>query len=261
MSDLTESRRRRSYTMAIEINKQEFVSRLMTVFSENGLLNLLDDERCELFYRLTERMLTENEKYNLTAITDVNKIILGHYADCAAIEGSFKDGGRVVDVGCGAGFPTLPLAIVRPDLQITAIDSTAKRVGYVAETAKMLGLSNISTRVIRAEDAGRTEELRESFDYATARAVAELRVLCELCLPLVKTGGKMVAMKGRNAELELQGARDAIAKLGGKGGSFDSITLRDADEELTHPLILIDKMSKTPRSYPRAYSQISKKPL
>lgn len=248
--------------MAVEIDRQSFISRLNTVFKKNGLSHLLDMDTSETFLRLTERMLTENEKYNLTAITDVNKIILGHLADCAAIESRFKEGRTVIDVGCGAGFPTLPLAIVRPDLQIHAIDSTAKRVGYVKETAELLGLTNVKVSVIRAEDAGKLAEMRECFDYATARAVAELRVLCELCMPLVKVGGKMIAMKGRNAEYELTDAKKAISMLGGKGAVCDIIRLSDVeDEELVHPLIIIDKKDKTPKDYPRVYSQISKKPL
>ncbi len=248
--------------MAIEINRQDFITRLNEVFEINGISHLLNEKRCDLFYRLTERMLTENEKYNLTAITDVNKIILGHYADCAAIESRFKEGASVVDVGCGAGFPTLPLAIVRPDLKILAIDSTAKRVGYVSATAELLCLSNVKTQVIRAEDAGRRGDLRESFDYATARAVAELRVLCELCMPLVRSGGKMIAMKGKNAENELAQANRAITVLGGGDAFSDSLRLIDGyGEELNHPLIIIEKKRKTVGEYPRSYSQISKKPL
>ena len=248
--------------MAIEINEKDFASRLNTVFKRNGIGHLLNAEKTGAFYRLTVRMLEENEKYNLTAITDMNKIILNHYADCALVESKFKVGATVVDVGCGAGFPTLPLAIVRPDLRILAMDSTAKRVGYVEESARILGLSNVSGKVSRAEDAGKSADLRESFDYATARAVAEMRVLCELCLPLVKPGGKMIAMKGRNAEIELQAAKKAIAILGGRGAVCENISLSDGDgEELNHPLILIEKKNKTPAAYPRAYAQISKKPL
>ena len=124
----------------VEIKERDFSSALTKVFAANGLSSLLSMERMELFYRLTERMLCENEKYNLTAITDIDKIILNHYADCCSLSAKLKKGATVIDVGCGAGFPSLPLAIVRPDLMITAMDSTAKRVNYVAETAAMLGL-------------------------------------------------------------------------------------------------------------------------
>ena len=245
----------------IEIHKQEFTSKLTKIFQANGLSGYLSIEINEKFYNLTVRMLEENEKYNLTAITDLDKIILGHYADCVAMAAKLKKGANIVDVGCGAGFPSLPLAIVRPDLKITAMDSTAKRVNYVSETASLLGLNNLTAVVMRAEDGGKSPEYREKFDYATARAVAEMRILTELCLPFVKVGGQMVAMKGKNAEFELSAAKKAIATLGGRNTICENITLKGNGETLTHPLIIIDKKEKTPQNLPRPYAQISKKPL
>ena len=248
--------------MAIDINEQEFKSRLTRVFSENKMSALLSMDKVEKFLRLTKRMLEENEKYNLTAITEPSKIILAHYADCATLASKLKKGAKIADIGCGAGFPTLPLAILRSDLQITAIDSTAKRINYVDETAKLLGLDNVTAIAMRAEDGGTNETYREKFDYATARAVAEMRVLCELCLPFVKVGGQMIAMKGKNAEFELSGAKRAIATLGGRDARCEEIRLTDGkDEPLTHPLIVIDKKERTPKNYPRPFAQISKKPL
>ena len=245
----------------IEIKEKDFSSSLTKVFKANGLSSLLSMERMEQFYRLTVRMLEENEKYNLTAITDPDKIILNHYADCVTLAAKLKKNATIIDVGCGAGFPSLPLAIVRPDLKITAADSTAKRVNYVAETARMLGLDNLTAVVMRAEDGGKMPEYREKFDYATARAVAEMRILCELTLPFVRVGGQLVAMKGKNAEFELNSAKKAIATLGGRNTHCESITLTGEGETLTHPLIIIDKKEKTPTTYPRPYAQISKKPL
>ena len=245
----------------MEINKQLFTSNLTKIFSSNSLSSLLSMEIMEKFYLLTVRMLEENEKYNLTAITDPDKIILNHYADCCTLASRLKKGASVIDVGCGAGFPSLPLAIVRPDLKILAVDSTAKRVSYVDETAKMLGLDNLRAEVMRAEDGGKNPEYREKFDYATARAVAEMRVLSELTLPFVKVGGQLVAMKGKNAEFELSGAKKAIATLGGRGAKCEEITLKGGAEVLTHPLIIVDKKEKTPATFPRPFAQISKKPL
>ena len=210
----------------IEIKEKDFTSKLTKIFSANGLGSYLSIERMQKFYDLTVRMLTENEKYNLTAITDVDKIILNHYADCVMMAAKLKKNATIIDVGCGAGFPSLPLAIVRPDLKITAMDSTAKRVNYVAETAAMLGLDNLTAVTMRAEDGGKNPEYREKYDYATARAVAEMRVLCELALPFVKVGGQMVAMKGKNAEFELSSAKKAIATLGGRNATAENITLR-----------------------------------
>lgn len=245
----------------IQIDKKVFTSNFLKVFSVNGISSLVSLEKMEKFYQLTIRMLTENEKYNLTAITDIDKIILNHYADCVTLSAKLKKGASVIDVGCGAGFPSLPLAIVRPDLKITAIDSTAKRVNYVAETAKMLGLDNITAIVMRAEDGGKSPEHREKYDYATARAVAEMRVLSELTLPFVKVGGQLVAMKGKNAEFELSSAKKAIATLGGRNTVCENVTLKCDSETLTHPFIIIDKKEKTPTTYPRPFAQISKKPL
>ncbi len=244
-----------------EINKQQFTSNLTKIFSSNGLSSLLSMDVMEKFYLLTVRMLEENEKYNLTAITDPDKIILNHYADCCMLASRLKKNASIIDVGCGAGFPSLPLAIVRPDLKILAVDSTAKRVAYVSESAALLGLDNLTALAMRAEDGGKSPEYREKFDYATARAVAEMRVLCELTMPFVKVGGQLLAMKGKNAEFELSGAKKAIATLGGRKTECESISVKGGNEVLTHPVIIIDKKEKTPQSFPRPFAQISKKPL
>ena len=243
------------------IDKQSFISKLTRVFTDNGFSKLLSLEVSEKFLALTERMLEENEKYNLTAITDVDKIILNHYADCAALAVRLPKNARIADIGCGAGFPTLPVAILRPDVTILAVDSTAKRIGYVNDTACLLSLYNVTAVAMRAEDGGRDAKYREAFDVVTARAVAEMRILSELCLPYAKVGGSFIAMKGKNAEFELQGAKKAISLLGGRNVSVEEITLRGGEETLTHPLIVINKKEKTPVNYPRPYAQICKKPL
>ena len=244
------------------IDAQSFRSELTRVFAKNGLSSMLSLEKANKLLSLTERMLEENEKYNLTAITEINKIILNHYADCAALAAVIPKGKTVADIGCGAGFPTLPIAILREDLTVTAIDSTAKRVAYVEATARLLGLDNVRCVTMRAEDGGNMPEFREKFDIATARAVAEMRVLAELTLPYVKVGGKLMAMKGKNAEFELQGAKKAIALLGGRGVECKEIALTDGNGEvLSHPLIIVDKKERTPQGYPRPYAKISKKPL
>ena len=245
----------------LDIKIQDFKSKISKIFSANGLSSHLSLDKVEQFYALTVRMLTENEKYNLTAITDIDKIILNHYADCVMMASRLKKGASVIDVGCGAGFPSLPLAMVRPDLKITAVDSTAKRVNYVKETAEMLGLTNLTAIVMRAEDGGKDPAYREKFDYATARAVAEMRVLAELTLPFVKVGGQLIAMKGKNAEFELSSSKKAIATLGGRNTVCESVELRGGGEVLSHPLIIVDKKEHTPTTFPRPFAQISKKPL
>ena len=243
------------------MEKKEFISELTTVFLRNKLNSMLNLERAEKFYALTVRMLEENEKYNLTAIKEPKKIILNHYADCAALALRLPKKAKIADIGCGAGFPTLPLAILRDDLTITAIDSTDKRVKYVGESARLLGLSNVTAVTMRAEDGGKSPEYRETYDIVTARAVAEMRVLSELCLPFVKVGGSFIAMKGKNAEFELAASKKAIAILGGVLEKSEEISLTDGEETLSHPLIYIKKRSKTPVTYPRPFAQISKKPL
>lgn len=243
------------------VDEKLFQKNLTRVFSENGLSSLLNREKVDSLYRMTVRLIEENEKYNLTAITDVDKIILCHYADCATLTKYLPKGAKLADIGCGAGFPTLPVAILRPDLNIVAIDSTAKRINYVNETAKILGLTNVTAVAMRAEEGALSPEYREKFDIVTARAVAELRVLAELCLGYARVGGKFIAMKGKNAEFELGSAKKAISIMGGRDSELVSIKLTGEGEILEHPLIIIDKKEKTPASYPRPFAKISKKPL
>lgn len=242
------------------VDKQKFTSSLNRIFEANGLSRLLSREVSERLHTLTEFMLTENEKYNLTAITDPDKIILNHYADCAMLAVRLPKGASVCDIGCGAGFPTLPIAIFRPDVTVLGIDSTAKRINYVNSAAALLGITNVNCIAMRAEDGGKDAKYRERFDVVTARAVAELRILAELCLPYARVGGSFIAMKGKNAEFELTAAKKAIATLGGRNVRTEMINLV-GDDTASHPLILIDKKEKTPAAYPRVYAQISKKPL
>ena len=247
--------------MATEIKANEFISELTRVFVTNGLGAMLSEAKARKLLMLTERLITENEKYNLTAITEPSKIILNHYADCAALAARLPKGARIADIGCGAGFPSLPIAILREDVTVVGIDSTAKRIGYVNESARLLELGNITAVAMRAEDGAKLAEYRERFDVVTARAVAEMRVLAELCLGYVRVGGRMMAMKGKNAEFELSSAKKAIAILGGRGTTVEEIRLKGDEEELTHPLIIIEKRERTPDAYPRPYAKIAKKPL
>ncbi|MBP3606497.1 MAG: 16S rRNA (guanine(527)-N(7))-methyltransferase RsmG [Clostridia bacterium] len=247
--------------MSIAITEKDFFAQVTQIFKKNGLSSLLSMEKTEKLYQLTERLITENEKYNLTAITEPKRIILQHYADCATLCAHLPKGAKICDVGCGAGFPSLVLAILREDLSILAMDSTAKRVDYVRESAELLGLTSLRAVCARAEEAGKDPALRESFDFVTARAVAQMRVLCELCLPLVKVGGRMIAMKGKNARYELADAKKALSLLGAKESAVIDILLKDDAEEASHPLVILDKVTRTPAAYPRPYAQISKKPL
>lgn len=246
----------------MEMSKDSFIKALLDAAEINGIASLLDEKKAELLFALTERMLSENEKYNLTAIKDPTKIIFLHYVDCLLEAALFPKDASVIDVGCGAGFPSLPLAICRPDLKITALDSTAKRVLYVEETARLLGLTNVKTVTARAEDAARLPSLRERFDCATARAVAALPVLCEICLPFVKKEGLFIAMKGKNAKEELSASLSAIKLLGGVYETLAEAPIVDfAGEQYARGTVLIRKKTATNALYPRPYAKIVKKPL
>ena len=241
---------------------QLFSELFVKIFQENKLEKYVNRDSVRQFYDLTERMLSVNEYMNLTAITEPDAIILRHYADSLTVAEYLPQGVHVVDIGCGAGFPTLPLAIARPDLFILALDSTAKRIDYVAQTAKKLNLAHVDAISCRAEDGAAVgNAMRESFDCAISRAVANLPVLCELCLPYVRIGGLFVAMKAAQAAQEMELARDGIAKLGGRVRDVVSLDLIGEGGKEERNLILTEKIEKTPKIYPRNYAQIKKKPL
>ena len=238
-----------------------FIQQYVDIMRANRLDEFATEELAEKFFALTERMLEVNEHMNLTAIREVPDIIAKHYADSLMAAKYLPQGARVIDIGCGAGFPSLPLAIARPDVIVTALDSTAKRVNYISETAKLLGLDNILTVTARAEEMAKNASHRERYDVATARAVARLNVLCELCLGYVKVGGCFISMK---AELgsELDEAHRAISAMGGKLEAADTISLTLPDGvNASRTIVTIRKKSSTPPNYPRNNSQITKKPL
>ena len=166
----------------------------------------------------------------------------------------------VADIGCGGGFPILPLAIVRPDLKLTGIDSTEKKIRYVQSTADALGL-NVTAISGRAEDLAKDPQYRDGFDVVISRAVARLNVLDELCMPFVKIGGQFVAMKGAAGQEELDEAKNGIQKLGGELVAADEYTLYTADAEERRVMIQIAKKTATPKEFPRAFGTIKKKPL
>ncbi len=221
------------------------------------------------FAELTRRLLAFDAHTNLTAVREMSDILSKHYADSLRVAAFVPHGARVLDVGCGGGFPCLPLAVVRPDLTITALDSTAKKLVFVEETAREMGLA-VKTIVGRAEELAAAEmPMRESFDVVTARAVAALPVLAELCLPFVRVGGTFLAMKGARGEEELAAAASSIAKLGGVLTAKHRVDLPPvsawyAGGDATAAerwVFAIGKKNSTPRSLPRAFGRIKKKPL
>lgn len=213
--------------------------------------------RFEILYN---ELVDFNEKVNLTAVTDMAGAVAKHFADSLLIEEFIPENAVICDVGCGGGFPTLPLAIVRPDIEIVALDSTEKKLKFVSLIAEKLNL-NVTTLSARAEEVGQNSEYRESFDCVVARAVARLNVLSELCLPLTKVGGKFISCKAAKANEELQEAENGILKLGAKTEIVKETNLYTASDEQTRTVFVFSKETETPKTYPRHYSKISKKPL
>lgn len=241
------------------MEKQEYIHFICNVFAENGYGNIIDSDKAGKLYDLSGMLVDANKTTNLTAITDQKAIILKHFLDCATVCEFLPEGASVIDVGCGAGFPSLPIAIIRDDIKVTSIDSTGKKIAFVENMANKLCLANIKAHCCRAEAF--VKERRESFDVCTSRAVARLNALSELCLPFVKIGGTFVAMKSEKGSEELSEAKLGIEKLGGKLASKKEIALSLGDDYINRELIVFEKVSATPSAYPRNYSQIIKKPL
>ncbi len=217
----------------------------------------------EKLVRYHEMLCDWNTRMNLTGDTDFDLAIDRHYLDSLAplgTEGLFPEGASVIDVGSGAGFPGLPLCIARPDMQMTLLDSLAKRVAFLNAVVKDLGLSNVKPLHMRAEDGGQDPGLRERFDRAVARAVAPLGVLCELLLPFVRPGGKMICYKGPAAREEWEAGNRAAAVLGGER-LLRTPFLFPRQPDWQHAVFTSEKKEKTVRQYPRKAGTPSRSPL
>lgn len=204
-------------------------------------------------------LLEWNEKINLTAITEPKEVVIKHFIDSLSLLKIIdpKPGEKLIDIGTGAGFPGMVIKILRPELDVTLLDGHAKRFIFLEDLQKKLDLSTENLH-IRAELAAKDKKYRESYDYATARAVARLPVLCEYCLPFVKQNGKFIAMKGPGAEEELSDSKKTISILGGKN---EKLILEKLPEDNTRNFIVIDKVSPTPEKYPRPSAKINKSSL
>lgn len=220
---------------------------------------LIDSSVCEKLNIYGNLLLEWNEKINLTAIKEPEDVLYKHFYDCLLF---FKNvnipmKAKIIDVGTGAGFPGMVLKIVRPDIELTLLDSLNKRLLFLNEVLSVLQL-NAQLLHLRAEEAGKNEKYREKYDIACARAVAPLPVLCEYCIPLVKKNGLFVSMKGPAAEEETAAAANAIKTLGGEKPNIICETLTGNEER---NFIIIKKISQTPPKYPRAYGKIAKSAL
>ena len=221
----------------------------------------LTPETAEKFDTYAARLVEWNEKINLTALTAPRDIVWKHFADSLSAAPYLPQTPfSLIDVGTGAGFPGVPLALVRPDMRLTLLDSLQKRLTFLDELCKELGIP-VTLVHARAEDGGHDPALREQFDVATARAVANLPVLCEYCLPFVKVGGQFLGMKGPSGDDELFAAKAAVKKLGGKQAAVKTLTLDEAGEPFERTLVLLDKIAETPKAFPRPAAKIKKSPL
>ena len=237
----------------------EFISKVLLKEKAEKYAVILDEKALERFDIYARLLVEWNEKINLTAITDPDEIVMKHFVDSLTVFSAIEipEGSRIIDVGTGAGFPGVAMLIARPDLYITLLDSTNKKLNVIRDILENIGLeANVVHK--RAEEAGQSKDFRERYDFATARAVSNLRDLSEYCLPFVKVGGAFISMKSAKADEEIDEGKKAIAVLGGKIREKKTFELEEAGERT---IILIEKFSSTPGKYPRPSAKIAKNPI
>ena len=238
------------------INTSEFIK----LCEKNGLF--MDRDAAEKLDGFAEYLITENEKYNLTAIKTPEGIMLRHFCDSLTPIPHIKEGAKLLDIGSGAGFPAVPIAVCRKDVNVTALDATAKKAVFINGAAKSLELPNLSAVSGRAEELARDGKYREKYNVVTARAVSALRILCELSAQFLELGGHLVALKGdpETTAEEIKEAKRTADAVGLTLVKTVPVTLRDEErgEELNRTLVIMKKTKKTPDAYPRRYSQIVK---
>lgn len=235
----------------------EVFSKELEIVAKQIEINLTK-EQIEKFYNYMNLLLEWNERINLTAIIEPREIILKHFVDSLTIAKYIKDDEKMIDVGTGAGFPGIPLSIVKENIDIVLLDSLNKRINFLEEVKENLKLEKIMTIHGRAEEFGKNKKERETYDIATSRAVAPLNILLEYLLPLVKVGGKAICMKGSNIE-EIENAKNALEILGGQIEKIEEITLPNSD--IKRNIIIVKKVKNTPSKYPRKPGTPSKEPI
>lgn len=236
----------------------------MSDILQQGLQELkitVSSDALKQFEQLKSLLIEWNEKINLTAITESAEVDIKHFLDSATClaTGYIKDGAEVIDVGTGAGFPGVPVKILNESLNVTLLDSLNKRIKYLEDVVNKLELKNVKLIHSRAEDGGSNKLYREKYDVALSRAVAAMNVLCEYCLPFVKVGGYFICQKGPSYKEELENAAKAIEILGGRVKEVKGYTLPNTD--ITHYIIIIEKVKETPTKYPRKAGKPSSEPI
>lgn len=239
------------------MDPQQFIQELS---NHNFKITKEQEEQFKIYFK---ELIETNKVVNLTRITEESDVYLKHFFDSVTplftFGDVFKEGSSLCDVGAGAGFPSIPLKILMPSLKVTIVDSLAKRLKFLENLIEKLNLSDVELVHGRAEDVGQNPTYREKFDLVTARAVANMTVLSEYCLPLVKKGGYFVALKGPKAAGELADSQKALSTLGGKLIKDEELTLPNSDEERT--LVLVEKVKNTPKKYPRQAGTPRRKPI
>lgn len=239
------------------MKKEEFFEKMK---EKSKVLEIIFSvEQLEQFFVYMNLLIEWNEKMNLTAIIEPEEIILKHFIDSITILKDIKDNSTIVDVGTGAGFPGIPLSIMKPNLKITLVDSLNKRLIFLQEVVDKLKLQNVEIVHARAEEFGQNKKYREKFDVSTSRAVANLSTLSEYLIPLVKVGGKIISMKAAEAQDEINEAKKAIEILGGKIEKVEEFNLPQSD--IGRTIITIKKEKQTPNKYPRKPGMPSKEPI
>ena len=219
----------------------------------------IEDEKINKFYKYMNLLIEWNEKINLTAITEQKDIIVKHFVDSLTISKYLEKDESVVDIGTGAGFPGIPLAIINQANKFTLVDSLNKRINFLNDVKEKIELKNITTIHSRAEEFGQNKIYREKFDIAVSRAVAKLNVLVEYLLPTIKVGGKIICMKGSKIKEELDEAKFAVKELGGNIKYQEEFLLPETD--IKRNIIIIEKIKNTPKKYPRKSGMPSRQPL
>ena len=239
------------------MEKDEFFYKLQNQAQKIDI-NLTNKQLNE-FYTYMNLLLEWNKNINLTAITEPEEIIKKHFIDSLTISKNIQKDSSIIDVGTGAGFPGIPLKIVREDINVVLLDALNKRLNFLNEVVKENKLENIETVHFRAEEIGKNKKYREKYDIATSRAVAQLNILAEYLLPLIKIGGKCICMKGCNVEEELKNSKKAITLLGGEIEKIEEFILPDSD--IKRNVIIIKKVNSTPAKYPRKPGTPAKEPI
>ena len=232
-----------------------FDEELIQVFSKHSIF--LSPLQVELFSKYYHFLVEYNNVVNLTSITEQRDVIIKHFLDSVLAFNLIKENSSVIDIGCGAGFPSIPLKIVRPDIKLVLVDSVQKKLEFINQLISMLDLKNVSTIHSRAEDLAQKPDFREKFDFVVARAVARLNILCEYCLPFVKIGGKFIAYKAQDYLDEIEESNNAFKILGGKVEKIVHFEI----ENNQRFLVLIDKISSSPNKYPRGKNKPRISPL